>query len=192
MGRSMPLWDQQVDLLVLTEHDDRARDAALPILQRYQVAALLLPDSGAADEPTPMLAQWQSTLAQSQPITLTNRVGTPIQIEPDLQLQVTEQSDGSLSLRLSYGRERFEFLGNRSATTQNLSQDSLAFLNPKPRFPQPIGLLTKISPRWLIWADTAPAPTRTNSAISNHSVSMREVGQLEFVTNGAKTTVMQR
>jgi len=192
MGRSMPLWDQQVDLLVLTEHDDRARDAALPILQRYQVAALLSPVSDVADEPTPMLARWQSALAQSQPITLVHQVGTPIQVEPDLQLQVTEQSDGSLCLRLIYAQERFEFLGSRSATAQNLSRDSIVFLNPKPRLPQPIGLLKKIGPRWLIWADTAPAPSLTNSAISNHSVSMREVGQLEFVTSGAKTTVMQR
>ncbi len=187
MGRAMPLWDQQIELLVQPERNDRQRSNMLPLLQRYRTERLLIP-WGNADEPSPTLSQWQTMLTGSVNQVISASVGVPVQLEPDLILMVTDQQDGALAFRLSYGELIFDLPASLPLSDKTLVPNSIAFLDP--RFSH-WNELKKANPRWLIWSDLAVMPV-VPRLFSNHSVSMRNINTLEMISDGKQLTVMQR
>ena len=186
MGRAMPIWDRQIELLIQPERDDRTRGDMLPMLQRYQTERLLLPEG--ADEPSAMLTQWQTGLVSNPNLRdIPISVGVPMQIEPHLILTVTAHETGRLSIQLGYDALVFDLPSAVPPQTFSPAPNSILLLDPRT---PPWNALKKAQPRWVIWSDRAVAP-RMSGPISNHSVSLRDVGSLEMVTDGQRLTVMQ-
>ena len=200
MGRSMPLWDRQVEWLFVPQAGDRTLEQALPILQRYSVQTLLIDAAYASPraEPSPMRAEWDAALHTAlhpalqdnstaapqlmrKPITLTLEAGLSMQVHPALE--------GGWVGTLHYGSTHIVLAGEAQPTRPSFSGDpanTLLFLAPRDADPR---LLNAMSPRWIIWADTGGRPPN-GLRRDLRTLSLKDIGAVEFVSNGRTWTLL--
>lgn len=181
MGRAMPLWDKGVELLILPARSDNARADSLPLLQRYQVGALIQPDG--EDEPSAMLDEWTTNAGQTQVLSVP--IGTRVIIEPGVMLTIEQRSNGCIGARLQYGATSFDFTGNTRAISGTLANADVVFASPKLNGAE---ALNAALPHYVVWADTGGAPERLAQDI--HPFILRDVEMVEFVSDGV--TVIKR
>ena len=184
MGRAMPMWDHDIELLIVPQRDDRARAEALPILQRYAIGQLVLPAGN--DEPSATLDEWQSEMQKQIAITLiTPTNGQSIVLEPGLELRVQTELGGAIALKLTYHEVTFDLIGNARPIRQTLSQDAVLFMAPRQA---DADMLNVAAPRWVIWADAGGrAPAGLAPAIK--TIALKDAGVVEFVSDGRGMTV---
>ena len=184
MGRAMPLWDHDIELLILPQRDDRARAEALPFLQRYAIRQWVLPAGN--DEPSATLDEWQSEMQkQTDPALITPTNDQPIVLEPGLELRVQTELGGAIALKLTYHEVTFDLIGNARPIRQTLSQDAVLFMAPRQA---DANMLNAAAPRWVIWADAGGrAPAGLAPAIK--TIALKDAGVVEFVSDGRGLTV---
>ncbi len=117
VGRRMPFWDRQLDLVVLTAPTPERIAGLVPLLERYEVDYVA---TGADAGSGPSYARWTELLAQRPPgTTEVLWAGAVWEIEEDLTLRALwpppEVEDGPLVLQLTHGEVTFLFAGG--ATT---------------------------------------------------------------------------
>ncbi|PJF45304.1 MAG: hypothetical protein CUN48_19565, partial [Candidatus Thermofonsia Clade 3 bacterium] len=63
LDRIAPLWDREIELLITPQRSEYTRRDTLPLLQRYRVQTLVVPDGSEAEGDS--LAEWQRVLVSS-------------------------------------------------------------------------------------------------------------------------------
>jgi competence protein ComEC len=188
MGRAMPVWDRQIEWLILPQRDDRARADALPLVQRYAIGQLILPAGGnEPDEPSDMLAAWDEAMQKQTVLVIIPNIGHEIELEPNLKLTTHRHLGGAIGLKLVYGDVVFDLLGGARPIHQTLSQEAVLFMSPRHADAEK---LNTIAPRWVVWADVGGrAPTGLAPAIK--ALALKDAGVVEFVSDGKSLTVRQ-
>jgi predicted membrane channel-forming protein YqfA (hemolysin III family) len=177
MGRAMPLWDKGLELVILPARSDNARADSLPLLQRYQVGTLILPDG--EDEPSAMLDEWTTQARASHTQVISVPIGSRAIIEPGVVLTIVQRADGYIGARLQYGATLFDFTGDAQAISGTLSGADVVFASPRLNTAD---VLNASQPHYVVWADTGGVPNRLAQDI--HAFILRDVQTVEFVSDG--------
>lgn len=102
LGQRLPFWDRRLDLLVLTDTDDRHLPGLVSVLERYQVD-WVLQAPGECNSAT--CAAWQEALQRKALSPQTVPAGTQIDLGDGVLLSVLHAE--SLALRIDYGSTCF-------------------------------------------------------------------------------------
>lgn len=183
MGRAMPAWDKQVELLIMPQRSDRLRGAVLPVLRQYRADVLALPAGD--DEPTQMLDDWALAVRLSVNQLMTAPIGSRIEIEPGLAVEWMPRDRGELGARLIYRDVVFDLSGESGVISGTQRGADVALVNPRQRDAVPV--LNAAAPRWVVWSDTGATPRGLAAPIK--SLSLRDAGAIEFVTDGRSITL---
>lgn len=181
VGRAMPLFDREIDVLILPERSDTARGQALPVLERYRVAALIAPAASAPDEPTGMLDDWQAAAQLSAAERRDVPVGTRIEVEPGLTLTLLSRAPGGLRLLVEHGEAVFDLSGSGDPTDGPRPPNALVYAAGRSR--AILQVLAREPPRWLVWADAGAVPP-AGAPAAYRPIRLRELGTAEFVSDG--------
>ena len=177
MGRSMPMWDGGIDLLLLPQRNDTDRGDTLPILQRYKPGVIIQPEG--EDEPTAMLADWNEQASAQAAQVMTVPIGTRVELEPDVVLTVEQRLSGAIGARLRYGAVTFELAGDAGIISGTINGADVVFVSVRgAKAP----LLNLAHPRMVVWADAGLAPPALDRAI--RAFILRDLNTVEFVTDG--------
>lgn len=182
MGRAMPLTDRAVELVVLPQRNDFARSDTLPILHRYTVGALFVPEG--EDEPSSMLTEWEDAAQANARQVVTALPGTRVVVEPGVVLTIEQRMMGAIGARLSYGETVFELAGDALVISGTVQPGSVAFVSARSA---PPALLAAAQPRWVVWADAGGAPPRLSGDI--RPINLRDVDVIEFVSDGQQIVI---
>jgi len=177
MGRAMPVWDKDIDLLLLPHRNDIVRGDTLPILQRYKPDVILEPDG--EDEPSAMCDEWtQQAVAQAAQV-MTATHGTRVEIEPTVVLAVEQRLSGSIGARLAYGAVTFELAGDASVISGTINGADVVFVSVRGA---KANVINFAHPRMVVWADAGGAPPALDRSI--RAFILRDVNTIEFVSDG--------
>ncbi len=187
-GREMSFFDRQIEWVMLSQRTDAARGSLLPVVQRYAVANIIQPTSrtGAIDEPTAMLADWQALTSASKYLTATNDQN--ILLGDGVTGTVEPRLNGEIGLRITYGAHSFELVGDGDLLTTTLPAADIVMISPRAR-----GLtaqLPNLAPRWVVWADSGGVIPSLNSP-RVRALSLRETRVVEFVSDSRTLTLVQ-
>ncbi len=182
MGRAMPVWDRSIELLVLPRRDDYARGDSLPILRRYTTGVIVQPDG--ADEPSAMLDEWNRQVATQSARAITLPVGARITLDAGVTLTVEARLNGAVGARLTYGKSVFDLAGDAAVISGTLDGAGIVFVSVRGAKP---ALLNAAAPRAVVWADAGGAPPAL--PLTTRSYALRDLGTLEFVSDGNTTWV---
>jgi hypothetical protein len=186
----MPVWDQEVDVLILPRRDDFARQDALPLLQRYRVGTLVIPTG--KDEPSDALAIWSAASQANALRTMTVTSGTQIELEPDVTLVFdtgwTNRGAQQITAWVRHGSTRIVLAGEAgipNGVTDDGSGSDVVFVSAGGVSTDQLNIL---KPRWVIWADTSGDISRDlNRGI--RALALRNVQNVTFTSNGQDVTM---
>ncbi len=119
VGRQMPFWDREIDLLVATHPDADHVSGLVGVFERYRVNMLITNGQGFGESPIydEVLAAAQSQNTEIRPA----QAGEVIEIEDGVRLEVVHpgpvliadnRNENSVSMRLVYGDFTFLFTGD--------------------------------------------------------------------------------
>ena len=182
MGRTMPAWDRSIELLVLPQRDDYARGDSLPILQRYTTGVVVQPDG--ADEPSAMLDEWNRQAAAQSSRVITLPVDSRITLDAGVIFTVEQRLNGAIGLRLTYGKAAFDLAGDTSVISGTLDGAKVVFVSVRGAKTAPASVAAA---QTVVWADAGGAPPALPP--STRAYALRDLGQVEFVSDGATTWV---
>lgn len=135
LGRTLPFWRRQIDLIVLTHpHDDHFYGLA-QVLDRYQVNQVLW--SGVACQGS-SCRLWEEALAESSAEIIIAQAGQRIRsdstffdilypLESYYRYLPSDQNDLSVVAQLTYGQQKWLLTGDATAKTEN---DLMAYWGP--------------------------------------------------------------
>jgi competence protein ComEC len=121
LGRQIPFWDRSLDFVVLTHPDQDHVGGLIPVLERYQVRAVVARDLPLEND---LYLAWQERLADEGALRVTGEAATHIDLGDGVVLQVlhpgpnlveNSQSDvnnNSVVIRLTYGDVSFLLTGD--------------------------------------------------------------------------------
>ncbi len=123
VGRRMPFWDREIELVVMTHPDEDHFAGLLPLLERYRVGRVLEPG---VREDTTSYGQWETLIEAGHVPAVVVRAGTRIALDDGVWAEVlnppdplpsSEASDNtnSVVLRLGYGQVTFLLTGDLEA-----------------------------------------------------------------------------
>jgi competence protein ComEC len=125
LGRRMPFWDHDLDLVVLTHPDDDVLAGLLPVLERYRVEQVIRRE---VDCHSRLCARWETALAASGASVWRGQAGLQIWLDEEVLLSVlhpgpelfsrTSFNDNSLVLRLDHGEVCFLLAGDVGAEVE--------------------------------------------------------------------------
>jgi len=123
LGRALPFWDRDLDMVILTSPEEERLAGLVPVLERYTVTTVIQgPEVGGGN----IFARWQELLRARSPETVgTLWAGMTLPLSDAVILHTLwpdSSSDGPLVLLLNYGETQFLFMG--AATT--LVEETLA------------------------------------------------------------------
>lgn len=177
MGRAMPVWDKDIDLLLLPRRNDAARGDTLPILQRYKPDVILQPDG--TDDPSAMLDEWSRQAVGQGVQVMTTAAGSRIELEPMVELTVTKRAKHDIGLRLAYGAVTFEMVGDTVAISGTIDNADVVFVSVHGASAD---VINDAHPRNLVWADAGGAPPALARSI--RAFILRDLNTITFVSDG--------
>jgi competence protein ComEC len=115
LGRQLPFWDRTLDLVVLTHPDSDHLGGLVPLLERYEVRAVLTRLPASAEAPHDRLVvAWQAAVAAEGATVLRGEAGTRLELSDGVTLEVlhpgpapvkgteSDTNNNSVVLRLCY------------------------------------------------------------------------------------------
>ena len=120
--------DRSLDAVVLTHLDQDHSRGLLNVLERYNVAAVLV---GMENPQSGLYPQWRDSLERANPVTVPLRAGYLVTLEPNVVLEVlnppprpiggsvADQNNNSVVLRLVHGNVSFLLTGDIEAAGEN-------------------------------------------------------------------------
>jgi competence protein ComEC len=191
LGRTMPFFDRTVELVIVPRRNNNTYANTLPILQRYTVETLTQPadNPNIANDDQPTLtqtAEWQTSLQYVQQ-NLILPVGSTVQLDPGINLTIVARG-GGIGVRVQHNDLSAELSAETDLLPNTLQRADLVFANPNTR--NILNTLNAMTPRWVIWADTAASPPSGLNARSL-ALSLRSSPAIEMVSDG-KTWVVVR
>jgi len=127
LGRRMPFWDHDLDLLVLSHPDDDVLAGLLPVLERYRVGGVIARDVGCR---TALCSRWQEALGSAGAPVWRGERGLRVWLDDGLLLTVlhpgpallsgggADYNDNSVVLRLDHGTVCFLLTGDVGAEAE--------------------------------------------------------------------------
>ncbi len=138
LGRAMPFWDRQIELVVLSHPDQDHLLGLLGLVERYQVEHVL---DYAGDSNLELFAQWQNELRNRGIPTQKAQAGMTIELDDGIRLDVLHPAPNLLAsemistnnastvLRLVYGQVSFLFTGDLEQEGENMLLQTTAPLD---------------------------------------------------------------
>jgi competence protein ComEC len=180
---SLPVWDRQIEWLILPNSDAYAVENLPAVEGRYGVGTLMIPRT-------------LSGTLQSKAITLTRVISTQMQLEPGVSLSIRGDGTGRLHAQVTYADSAMVMLPTCTLTLMPAGKRAdLAFIDPHLCSGQQLADAQReykqtSQSRWLIWADTdAPALPQHDSVRTTRIIWLAETGQLRFVSDGARLVI---
>ena len=120
VGRAMPFWDREIELVMLSHPDQDHLLGLVPLLERYRVRQVI---DSAVEDGNPVAARWRQLLAEKRvPVHratsgMSVDLGSGIRLEvlspgPDRDVVTGDNNDASTVARLTYGETSFLFTGD--------------------------------------------------------------------------------
>lgn len=125
VGKRLPFWDRSIDLVILTHPDIDHLTGLVPVLERYQVKAVL--ESGIKGD-TPAWENWHKSIESRGITRYEARRGTIVRFRDGLLMQVIhpeniftcpDDNACSVAVRASYGKASFLFTGDINAEVES-------------------------------------------------------------------------
>ncbi|RMG65259.1 MAG: ComEC family competence protein [Chloroflexi bacterium] len=187
LDRIAPLWDREIELLIMPQRSEYTRRDALPLLQRYRVQTLVVPGGSEAEGDS--LTEWQRVLVSSVGRVLTASIGTSFTLDADVSVVVeirAPERGGSqvIGAQLIHHSVVIDLVGRYEAVGHP-AQPDLIFLGPAKA---DVTKLNRARPRWVVWADTSGAPLAGLDP-RIRAVSLRDVGQIAYTSDGVRLIV---
>lgn len=182
-GRAMPVWDKQAEVVFAPSRSERARAAALPVLQKYAVGQFIQPP--ALSHTDEILDTWTSDAQTLAGQVIAPKQGERLQLEPGLALVIVPRGRAEIGARLEYGSVKIELAGESPTLAGTLDGGTIVFVSPRQR--DAVEQLNKAAPRWVVWADAGAIPRGLDAKI--RAIPLRETGPAEFVTDGKTITL---
>lgn len=126
VSKQMSLFDRTIDMIVITNPDKDHFEGFIPLLSRYNIAAVLEP--GISADENPIYAELHRVLASQSIPVITARTGQKIMlgsgayieiIFPDRDVEDVSHNDGSLIARLVYGETSVMLTGDTTKNIEN-------------------------------------------------------------------------
>jgi competence protein ComEC len=127
IGQTLPFYDRDIDLIILTHPDSDHLNGLIEIAERYKIAAVI--ESGIADK-SPENKKWEELIKEKKiPVTFA-QAGQKIQagglllriFYPNISLAgkiPSNTNSASLVIRLDYGKNSFLFTGDTEEATES-------------------------------------------------------------------------
>ena len=121
LGRAMPFWDRNIELVILSHPDEDHLMGLVGLLERYQVGQVI---DSIADNESDLSLRWQQLLTEKNIPVQQAHTGMYVDLgdgayldvlypQPDsLPTEVTDTNNASTVLRLVYGQVSFLFTGD--------------------------------------------------------------------------------
>jgi competence protein ComEC len=183
----MPVWDQEVDVLILPRRDDFARRDALPLLQRYRIGLLVTP--GGKDEPSAALAEWSAVAQVNALRTMTVTTGVRIELEPGVTLAFdtgrTNRGAQQIAAWVQHGANRIVLAGEAGIPDEIAGSD-IVFVSADG---VSADRLNALQPRWVIWTDASGGDMSHNLNRGIRAIALRNVQNVTFIGDGQNVTM---
>ena len=119
LGKQMPFWDRSLDLVVLTSPDEDRLNGLVPVLSRYDVAAVAISSESGQGE---TYEAWSEALATRPTGSWAPAAGSALMdLDPDVTLHVLWPPagvTGPLVLQVAYDEVRFLLLGDATTVVE--------------------------------------------------------------------------
>jgi hypothetical protein len=183
----MPVWDQEVDALILPRRDDFARRDALPVLQRYRVGLLVMP--GGKDEPSDALAVWSAAARANALRTMTVTTSTQVELEPDVRLVFdtgrTNRGAQQITAWVQHGETRIVLAGE-AGIAEDVGGSDIVFVSADA---VSADRLNALQPRWVIWTDASGGDIAHDLNRDIRAIALRNVQNVTFTSDGQNVTM---
>ena len=186
LGRFAPVWDREIELLILPQRSERHLRDALPLLHRYRIGTLIVPAD--ADEQGDSLAEWQQAVESNVARVLTASLGASFALDTDVSLAIEIRAPGqdgrqAIGARLIHDAVVVDLVGDHRAVTY-ASQQTLIFLSPSKA---DSARLNDAGPRWVVWADSRGVPPRLDPHI--RAINLKDTGEVAYVSDGSRLSL---
>ncbi len=187
VDRAAPLWDREIELLIVPQRSEYSRRDALPLLHRYRVETLVVPGGSEAEGDS--LAEWRHTLISNVGRIVTASPGMSFTLDAGVSVVIEMRVPGRDGLQiigayLIYDAVVIDLVGNYEAIGHPAQQE-LIFLSPAKA---DVAKLNDAQPRWIVWTDTSGAPP-TGLDPRIRVVNLRDVGQIAYTSDGVRLIV---
>ncbi|MCS7056936.1 MAG: ComEC family competence protein [Thermoflexales bacterium] len=190
LERVVPVWDREIELLIVPQRNERGRLDALPLLRRYRVGTLLVPsgDEVAGES----AAEWQGAVASSVARVVTATPGMSLTLDGDVFVAIEMRAparDGAqvIGVRVIHGAVAMDLVGDHQALGHPTAP-TLIFLAPAKA---DIAELNAARPRWVVWADSAGTPP-IGLDPRIRAVNLKDAGQIAYTSDGARLVAQGR
>lgn len=172
-----PLWDNEVEWVVMSHADRIAQEAALPVLQRYRVGTLVLPAQPAEGD-ADLEHEWRIAIRNAQHVissalhlTHTVDVATFVRFVPRKPARGAQV----IGAHVRHGLVLIDLAGEGEPARLE-PQTRLLFVAPRALS---AAMLAQATPQWVVWADAPGNPPPLPRA--TRSVSLRQAEWAAFV-----------
>jgi len=190
LGRRLPFWERNIDVLVPLRPSDSYLAGLVPLLERYRVGAILEPEGRAHG---PARQRWEALKEAGRVPVYRAQPGMRLRLDKGVELVVLDVSRrGALLLRLEMGWASFLLAGGLEkeaewedveaheegpATVLWLGGLGSAFLEPS--------VVRAVEPRLLLVTE----PSAYGEEARRNVLCIRELGGIELVTDGRRLWV---
>jgi len=208
LGRRMPFWDHDLDLVVLTRPADDVLPGLIAVLERYPVRHLIARDEGCAGA---ICNRWRRVVSERVQEVWQGERGLQMTLDDGLLLTVLHPGplplagrDNSVVVRLDYGSVCFLLTGDVGKGGQEALADAGAWLRCDVLKAPHHGGTLALTDRFLKWVDpevvvvpagdflTPGRPTRDRRLGDALVYQIADRGTVEIVSDGSRYSVVSR
>ncbi|MFC1464479.1 MAG: ComEC/Rec2 family competence protein [Candidatus Brachytrichaceae bacterium NZ_4S206] len=187
LDRVAPVWDREIELLIVPQRSERSRTDALPLLHRYRVGTLLIPGGDEAEGDS--LAEWRHVVASNVARVVTAAPGMSFTLDSDVSFVIetrVPRRDGLqvIGVRLIHAQVTMDLVGNHEAI-HHPAEQNLIFLGPAKA---DVAKLNDARPRWIVWADAAGLPP-VGLDPRIRVVNLKDIRQIAYTSDGVRLIV---
>ncbi len=203
LGRYLPFWDRDLDLVVLTSPDEERLRGLIPVLERYRVDFVAMgSEVGQGD----YYERWQALLSQHARETLGILTsGNTWELDQGVDLAVlwpdAETSSGPLVLQITYGDNEVLLMGDATTVVEealaarygaDLQSDVLHAAHPDVKTSSTKALLEAVNPESVVITlgeDQEPAPQVLARLMDVPLYRTDRQGAVEVIADGQRIKI---
>ncbi len=194
LQRAMPLWDSEIELLLLPSADDSMKRDALEVLRRYRVRRLVLPPDPPPSDDEALISEtwrdeWEHALRTRVGVVERGSADADLSPDPTVTMNAVPRrprgTTQALGLRVAAGEMRLEIAGDYAPIAFAAHVTDL-FISPRA-FAQLRA--SDVPVQRIIWADRGGAPPVLSAA--RRAVWLRQHAEVELIV-GVEGRVQMR
>lgn len=189
LGRSMPFWQRELALVIVTSFSGQHLPGQVAVLERYRVRRALAPPAAA---PSALFDAWRQELQRNQtPVTIL-RTGQRLVVD-QVTLRILDCNDEGMLLRLDYGATSVVFAHTVTPDMldRQMTRRTSLLVYPWQRDPHTV-LVESLHPEIIVFSDGyqtrhTPQQTYHERAIGGARLYHERVnGDIEWISNGRR------